>query len=298
MNTENFSTNTPLITIGMPVFNGAETLAAAIESIIGQTLTDFELIISDNCSTDSTADICLKYADQDSRIYYFRQDRNIGACPNFRYVLEQARAKYFSWAAADDVRSPDFFENNIRFLDSNPNYIASTCPNCFEGQELSDEGQMVNFSLRGNFEDRVMLFLDNCWDSHAIFYSVMRIEAINSCYLLEENFLGLDWAINLFLARQGEINRTSKGKLILGRKGFSNGSNPWKSYRKSVLSWPLPFYKFTFYVWRITGGSKLRWRIKLGLRLLMLNLHSAYQQLIAELYPYYLKHVRPWIKKA
>jgi glycosyltransferase involved in cell wall biosynthesis len=298
MSTGNHSANTPLITIGMPVFNGAATLSAAIDSILEQSLSDFELVISDNCSTDETADICKMYAAQDARIRYIRQDRNIGASPNFKYVLDEARGTYFTWAAADDVRSLDFIEHNVNFLEENPGYVASTSPNCFEGQERSDSTDWVRFAIRGDFEERVMLFLDNCWESHAIFYSVMRTRAIRACELLGENFLGFDWAIDLFLAKQGDINRAAHGQLILGRKGLSNTGNPWRMFRQSLLSWPLPFYRFSFYAWRLTAGCGLRWRLRLAGRLLKLNRQSAYHQLYAELFPYYLKHVRPWIKRA
>lgn len=295
MSTENLSAKRPLITIGMPVFNSAATVAAAIESVLGQTLSDFELVISDNCSTDGTTYICKRYAEQDARIRHIRQDRNIGASPNFRYVVAQARGTYFTWAAADDVRSPDFIETNVRFLEANPDYAASTSPNCFKGQEQG--GSWVDFAIRGDLEDRVMLFLDNCWESHAIFYSVMRTKVIRECDLLGENFLGFDWAIDLFLAKQGQINRASHGQLILGRKGLSNSGNPWRTFRKSFLSWLLPFYQFSFYAWRLTAGCGLRWRMKLVARLLKLNRQSAYHQLYAELFPFYFKHVRPWIKR-
>jgi len=290
------SAGVPMITIGMPVFNGAKTIAAAIESILEQTFSNFELIISDNCSTDGTANICSRYAKQDGRIHVIRQDHNIGASENFKFVVKKARGVYFSWAAADDLRSPDFIETNVRFLEANPDYTASTSPNCFEGQEQG--GSWVDFAICGDFEDRVMLFLDNCWESHAIFYSVLRTKVIRECDLLGEEFLGFDWAIDLFLVKQGQINRASHGKLILGRKGLSNSCNPWRKFRKSFLSWPLPFYQFSLYAWRLTAGCGLRWRIKLIARLFKLNRQSAYHQLYAELFPFYFKHIRPWIKRA
>ncbi|MBC2770600.1 glycosyltransferase family 2 protein [Pusillimonas minor] len=288
--------NAPLITIGMPLFNSEATVVAAIESVLRQTLTDFELVISDNCSTDGTSEICRRYADQDARIRYTRQTDNIGASPNFRYVLEQARGRYFTWAAADDVRSLDFLEVNVHFLERNSDYVASTSPNCFEGQE-HERGAWISFAICGDFEDRVMQFLDNCWQSHAIFYSVIRTSAIRKCGFLGEHFLGFDWAVDLFLTRQGLINRTSCGQLILGRKGMSNSGNPWRTFRKSLLAWPLPFYHFSFYAWRLTVGCAWRWRVKLLARLLRLNAQSAYYQLYAELFPYYLKYFRPWIKR-
>jgi glycosyltransferase involved in cell wall biosynthesis len=108
------------VTIGLPVYNGENYLAEAIDSILGQTYTDFELIISDNASTDSTEEICRKYADQDERIRYFRHDRNRGASPNYNFTVEKARGEYFKWAAHDDVLHPRFLEEAVRALDSDP----------------------------------------------------------------------------------------------------------------------------------------------------------------------------------
>ena len=100
----------PIIIIGMPVFNGATTLRKVLESLVSQTFSDFVLVISDNASTDNTAEICLEYVRSDERIRYIRQSRNIGAEANFRYVFDAEDSEYFMWAAADDVRSTDFIE--------------------------------------------------------------------------------------------------------------------------------------------------------------------------------------------
>src|SRR3990172_5611242 len=101
---------TRLIAVGLPVYNGQKYLAQAIESILGQTFADFELIISDNASTDRTQEICQAYAARDPRVRYFRNERNLGAGPNYDLCFERARSKYFKWAAHDDVIAPDFLE--------------------------------------------------------------------------------------------------------------------------------------------------------------------------------------------
>ena len=85
----------PRVSIGLPVYNGENFLAESIESLLGQSYEDFELIISDNASTDGTADICRRYAKQDSRIRYIRQPHNIGSAPNHNFVIEQARGELF-----------------------------------------------------------------------------------------------------------------------------------------------------------------------------------------------------------
>ena len=78
----------PRLSVGLPVYNGANYLAESLEALLGQSYGDFELIISDNASTDSTPDICQHYAQQDSRIRYFRQPHNIGLAPNHNFAVE------------------------------------------------------------------------------------------------------------------------------------------------------------------------------------------------------------------
>src|SRR5690242_8068616 len=87
------------VTIGMPVWNGERFISQAIESLLAQTYGDFELLISDNASTDATADICHAYASRDRRIRYLRQQRNLGANANYNAVFGQSSGRYFKWAA-------------------------------------------------------------------------------------------------------------------------------------------------------------------------------------------------------
>jgi glycosyltransferase involved in cell wall biosynthesis len=98
----------PKVSIGMPVFNGEPFIREALDSLLAQSFIDFELIISDNASTDGTAAICQDYAANDKRISYVRQSSNIGPLANFQYVLDRAVGDYFMWAAADDRWSQDW----------------------------------------------------------------------------------------------------------------------------------------------------------------------------------------------
>lgn len=108
----------PKVSIGMPVYNGGLFLRDALDSLLAQTFTDFELIISDNASTDNTGQICLEYARLDSRIRYIRQPRNIGAPDNFFYVRDQAVGEYFMWAAHDDRWKSNCLALWVNVLDS------------------------------------------------------------------------------------------------------------------------------------------------------------------------------------
>lgn len=110
----------PRVSIGMPVYNGEKFIRDALDSLLAQTYTDFELIISDNASTDVTEKICREYATKDSRVHYIRQGENIGATENFKFVLQMARGEYFMWAAHDDRWHPDFIYLGVRVLDDDP----------------------------------------------------------------------------------------------------------------------------------------------------------------------------------
>jgi len=100
----------PPVSIGMPVYNGADFLGEAVASIQAQTVGDFELIICDNASTDRTEALCRELAAKDRRIRYLRRPRNFGAADNYNRVFAEARGRYFKWAAHDDLLKPAFLE--------------------------------------------------------------------------------------------------------------------------------------------------------------------------------------------
>lgn len=117
----------PLISIGMPVYNGSRYLVEALESLLAQTCGDFELIISDNASTDSTAEICQDYAANDARIRYFRQPQNLGAIGNFNWTFTQASGRFFKWAACDDLCAATFLERCVDELQRRPDCVWCHC---------------------------------------------------------------------------------------------------------------------------------------------------------------------------
>lgn len=107
----------PRVSIGMPVYNGGRFVREAIDSILTQTFTDFELIISDNASADETEAICRAYVEKDSRVRYIRHIESIGPLANFQFVLDEAIGEYFMWAAHDDSRNKCFVEMAIKVMD-------------------------------------------------------------------------------------------------------------------------------------------------------------------------------------
>lgn len=116
------------LTIGMPVFNAASTIRAALDSLLGQTFKNFKLIISDNASTDETFEIISQYTKIDQRIHCIRQIKNIGAAKNFLEVSRNISTPYFMWFASDDIMAPSFLETCINNLVSNADLdMAFTC---------------------------------------------------------------------------------------------------------------------------------------------------------------------------
>ena len=109
----------------MPVFNGEAYLQEALDSILAQTYTDFEVVISDNGSTDRTEDICAGYVTQDSRVRYFRNSENLGAAWNYNHVFGLCSSEFFKWAAHDDVLAPDFLLECVKPLEGDDSVVLS-----------------------------------------------------------------------------------------------------------------------------------------------------------------------------
>jgi len=110
----------PLVTIGLATYNGARYLAKSLDSLLDQDYPNWELVISDNCSTDETEAIARAYAGRSDRIRYVRQEANLGATANFNYVLGQARGAYFMWAADHDLWKPTLISRCVAALEADP----------------------------------------------------------------------------------------------------------------------------------------------------------------------------------
>lgn len=113
----------PRLTIGLPVYNGENYLSESLDSLLAQTYPDFELVISDNASTDGSAEICRTYERMDPRVRYIRQPHNIGAAPNHNFLIDEARGELFKWAAHDDLFAPELVARCVETLDANPSAI-------------------------------------------------------------------------------------------------------------------------------------------------------------------------------
>jgi glycosyltransferase involved in cell wall biosynthesis len=130
-----------VVSVGVPVYNGAKYLAEALDCLLAQSLQDIEIVISDNASTDGTGEICRRYQEKDHRVCYFRNDQNIGAALNFNRLVELCRAPLFHGGACDDLYHPLFLERCVEALDRDSGLVLS-----YTGTKMIDEqGQPLLF---------------------------------------------------------------------------------------------------------------------------------------------------------
>lgn len=201
--------NSPLVSIGMPVYNCEKYISESIQSVLSQTFKNFELIISDNASSDRTEEICREFASQDSRIRYYQNDHNIGLGPNHNRAFELARGKYFKWFHGDDLLAPEYLEKCVSVLESDPSIIL-----CYtreieideEGKPFGSETYLVNFPETQPHK-RFKNYID-LWQRYGHIYgnpvlSVIRTEILKMTPLMRTN----PWSE---LAYVGEL-------LLLGR---------------------------------------------------------------------------------
>ena len=118
----------PPLSIGLPVYNGEAFLVEVLDSLLYQTYGDFELIVSDNGSTDATAEICRSYERADARVAYHRSSENRGAAWNYNRVLALARGPYFKWAPADDMYEPRYLERCMEVMLGSPPSVVLVYP--------------------------------------------------------------------------------------------------------------------------------------------------------------------------
>ena len=233
----------PKVSIGLPVYNGESFLHEALDSLLGQTFEDFELIISDNASTDSTADIVARYEAVDSRIKYFRQPENIGAHENFLFVLSKARAKLFMWASHDDI-----WEEN--WLEVLSDCIAPEDVGVRGRIDLTRDGQVIAEKKPPDFRRfdfaRCFLHNENDYRSHYA-YSLFDRERLLGADLESFKFEYYPDALLIYcLLEQGSLRTVDQTGLRYRLHDENLGlqySGKWKGWRKLLYRiHPLRYY--------------------------------------------------------
>ncbi len=237
--------SSPKVSIGLPVYNGGEFLSKAIESILGQTFTDFELIISDNASTDNTAAICQSYADQDARIRYYRNETNIGGANNGNRTVELAQGEYFRWAAHDDLCGAELIEKCVAVLDRDPSVVL-----CYtQTVNIDQKGQTRGISTlnRATSNKPYERFRDLAFrnDYCEPSYGLMRRAELGKTRL-EQDFTGSDRVLLCELAFRGRFYEIVE-PLFFKRHHAKNVYIDWRAR----MAWFNPAWKgkITFPNW-------------------------------------------------
>jgi len=275
----------------MPVYNAGQTLRGVLESIVGQSCKDLRIVISDNASNDDTEAICREFAGRDPRIVYVRQPANIGPAANFAFVLEKADTEYFIWAASDDIHSPDFIEENVRFLDNNPDFLGSTCPVRFEGGGYDPVAMGDETRDEPDRFERILKFFGV---SHANgrFYSLFRTQAIKKATFGQLCLAG-DWITVIDLLHSGKMKRLDRGFLELGRNGASNSLEAYSKFRSRMICWIIPFFDLSLHVSRLFRKAPFRQKLRLLAVLLHHNQAAFRWQIRCELRRTWLRFQKP-----
>lgn len=248
----------PRVSIGLPVYNGQEYLPEAIEAILAQTFTDFELIISDNASTDHTRAICEQYAAQDPRIRYYREMRNRGAAWNFNRVFHLAGGEYFKWMAHDDRIAPDYLEKCVQSLDQRSELVlCSTAVQHIDGSGFPTEPYDIH--LNTGHPSALARFRALIIDYHLCYevFGVIRNSALRRTKIMGDFGHG-DGILLEELALQGPFHERAD-TLFFARKHaaqsmklygvFKDGENDYHRY--TVWFAPHKAGKLIFPSWRI-----------------------------------------------
>lgn len=284
----------PLISIGMPVYNGERFVRQALESILIQDYGNFELIISDNASTDSTSKICQRYADRDARIRYVRNETNLGASPNHKRVFEMGRGDYFKWAAHDDECLPTFLSRCMSVFGEAPQSVVLVYP---QSLIIDEEGRMIreyhaSIEAKASRPHRRLASVLSNVVLGTPAYGVMRASALKQTRLIDA-FFSSDYVLFAELAMLGEIWELPEPLL---RKRF----HPARS---------MVAYKTVqdFDAWLDTGCSR-RLRVlspchRLAFEYLRSAWHlplSPYQRMMCSatgLYYHYRRHTGNWVRR-
>jgi glycosyltransferase involved in cell wall biosynthesis len=229
----------PKVIIGLPVYNGQKYLGAAIDSHLSQSFGDFALVISDNGSTDATADICADYARRDPRVIYLRSPENRGILWNHRRVMEPITSprQYFRWAGADDVMEPGLLQAMVEILDARPE-VEAVVPGT---KNIDDQGNVIGAMAKAldlqstDAYERARRVLTAHYQ-HVIAYGLLRASTIKRIRT-GPNYIGWDPVFVWELALHGQMVELTSHCLL---RRFHAGSISRVKTAKEMRKWVEP----------------------------------------------------------
>ncbi len=196
---------TPRVTIGLPVYNGASTIESAIRPLLAQTYTDFELLISDNASTDETQQIVERLEREDARIRYVRQPVNIGANRNYSFVARQARGEFLKWCSASDWIAPTFLAECVAVLDARPDaVIAAPRTRLWTGTPSNFHDSTDDVAILGETPYERLVDMILRLHKNNAFNGLIRLSALRRTRLIEP-YLSADMVLMGHLAVLGKF---------------------------------------------------------------------------------------------
>jgi glycosyltransferase involved in cell wall biosynthesis len=207
------------LTVLLPTYDRAASVSRTIESVLGQTRDDLELLISDNASEDDTETVCQGYAQRDPRVRYVRQPVNLGPIGNFNWLLTEASSEFVLLLADDDWLDDDYLERCLAIIEGDASLsIVTGATRYYEGEEPPE--LMLNTELLdASGALRVMRYLRHSWSS-AAFYGVLRTSAVKVALPIP-NVMGADWLFVAALAFAGRVVTTTETHLNRARGGTS-----------------------------------------------------------------------------
>ena len=236
--------------IGIPVYNGENFLAQCLDSLLSQTFTDFEIVISDNASSDGTRKICEQYAAKDPRVHYYLNDKNLGPGPNYNKVVHLSRGEYFKWTAHDDLHAPEYLEKCIHILDNHKDVVLCHSKTCFidmNGNRIGTyDDKLKTDSTNAHVRFRALIMNVKCFD----IFGVMRLDALRQTPLLG-SFGHADGSLLARLGLMGEFYEIPD-YLFLNRDHPNKSIYKYSTFRDySVFFDPKNEGKILFPRWRL-----------------------------------------------
>lgn len=261
------------VSIGIPVYNGEESIKRAIESVLSQTHSNFELIISDNGSTDSTQEICNRYQKNDDRIKFFKQEKNKGWFFNFKFVLDLASSEYFVWLSDDDYWEPTFLEENIKALDSKPNLVGSIGIVKYLGESEERKTKSEKFkdrfrdknddcksfrhvaAVKGSYFKKARFYLR--FNQASFIYAVFKTEKLRKRW---NSKLVAPWDLTLLLnvLKEGDFNVVEKVLMNRPSSGVRSNFSRLKMHEQKLISTVdlfIPSFSFALWCQKNIGRS-------------------------------------------
>jgi glycosyltransferase involved in cell wall biosynthesis len=244
---------TPHVSIGMPAYNAERTIRASIEALLAQTFGDFELIVSDNASTDGTWAVIEDCARRDPRIVAVRQDRNIGANANYSAVFRLARGRYFKWASSNDWCSPRFLEACVSHLEAHADVVLAQ-PRTRLFESAPESGADYDGDVAFDADDPVERFtaaattmrLNNAMNG------VVRADALRRTRLIE-HYPGADVVLVGQLALMGRIALLPE-RLFHRRMDGATATRLMSAEAVQRHHYPTPTLRSLFPTWRFAAG--------------------------------------------